>query len=142
MKKLYEHALEDFGLTELPGAATHPRITKAISEAAEWLDKDDSKTAWCGCIMGLWFKEVGWAQHRPKEWYRAASWATVGESVKLSEAKAGNVIVMARKGGKHVTLFSKMKGDMVYCLGGNQSNQVNVSAYNKNLIETIRRIKA
>ena len=142
MKKLYEHALEDFGLAEVPGSGTNARITKAISEAAEWLEKDDSVTAWCGCIMGLWFKEIGLAGLRPKAWYRAANWATVGKEVKLSEARVGDVVVMGRKGGKHVTLFSKLKGEMVYCLGGNQNNQVNVSAYNKDLIETIRRIEA
>ena len=108
MKKLYEHALDDFGLAEVSGSGTNPRITKAISEAAEWLEKDDSKTAWCGCIMGLWFKEIGLASLRPKAWYRAANWATVGKEVKLSEARPGDVVVMGRKGGKHVTLFSKV----------------------------------
>ena len=139
MKKLYEHALEDFGLSEVAGSKSNPRILKAISEAAEWLEKDDSETAWCGCIMGLWFKELG--LERPKAWYRAANWASVGREVKLSEAQPGDVVVMARKGGKHVTLFSKVKGDMVYCLGGNQGNQVNVSGYNVRMIETIRRIE-
>lgn len=136
--KLYNHALGDFGLTELPGARSHPRIQQAINLAASWLDKDDSKTAWCGCIMGLWFKELGLTP--PKEHYRANEWKQVGKMVLLSEAQQGDVVVMDREGGKHVALFSKMKGDLIYLLGGNQNNQVNVSAFNKGFVEAVRRV--
>lgn len=139
MKELFDHAMKDFGLAELPGEKSHPRIRQAIREAAEWLNPDDSKTAWCGCIMGLWFKEVG--LEVPAEYFRAASWATVGKEVPLSEAEEGDVIVMKRPGGNHVCLFAKDKGKMIRVLGGNQSNQVNFSEYNKGLVTHVRRVK-
>ncbi len=139
--KLYNHALQDFNLREVPGSGSNPRIRKAIDLSdgePDWLNQDDSKTAWCGCIMGLWCKELNLPT--PKEYYRAASWKTVGKPVLLSEAKQGDIIVMSRSGGKHVTLFSRLSGDVVYCLGGNQSNQVNVTGFNKGFVEEVRRL--
>jgi uncharacterized protein (TIGR02594 family) len=136
--KLYNHALGDFGLSEVSGPGSNARIKMAIKQAAEWLDQDDSKTAWCGCMMGLWFSELG--LEKPKEFYRAANWKTVGKKVLLSEAKQGDVVVMSRTGGKHVALFSKQANGLVYLLGGNQRNQVNVSAFNEQFVEEVRRI--
>jgi len=136
--KLYNHALEDFGLSEISGPGSNARIKKAITLAADWLNKDDSKTAWCGCMMGLWFTELGL---KPvKEFYRANNWKTVGKKVLLSEAKQGDIVIMDREGGKHVALFSKLDKGLVYLLGGNQRNQVNVSAFNQGFVEEVRRI--
>ena len=137
-KRLYDHALKDFGLSEILGDKSTPRIQKAILRAADWLDSDDSKTAWCGCIMGLWCKELGLPV--PKNYFRAASWADVGVEVPLAQAVPGDIIVMARTGGKHVTLFSKLKNDLVYCLGGNQHDSVNISGYSAKAIDHVRRL--
>lgn len=136
--KLYNKALEDFGLTEMSGPKSQPRIRLAIDQAADWLDEDDSKTAWCGCIMGLWCKELGFAV--PKDYFRARNWKEVGKKVLLSEAKQGDIVVMSREGGHHVALFSKQVKDQVFLLGGNQRNQVNVSSFNQGFIEEVRRI--
>lgn len=137
-KKLYEHALNDFGLTETVGSKSNPRIRKAIDDAATWLDSDDSKTPWCGCIMSLWCKELGLPV--PKEAFRAASWAGVGVEVLLADALQGDIVVMSRPGGNHVTLFSKVKDGLVYCLGGNQKNAVNISAFSVKAVNNIRRL--
>lgn len=137
-KKLYEHALKDFGLSEVAGSRSNPRIQKAIVRAADWLDSDDSKTAWCGCIMGLWCRELGLPV--PKEYFRAASWRNVGKAVPIADAIQGDIIVMSRPGGNHVTLFSRVKDGLVYCLGGNQNNSVNVSAYSVKAIDDLRRL--
>lgn len=137
-KKLYEHALKDFGLSEVQGNRSNPRIQNAIARAADWLDSDDSKTAWCGCMMGLWCKELSLPV--PKEYFRAASWRIVGEKVDLADAVPGDIIVMARVGGNHVTLFSKVKDGLVYCLGGNQKDSVNISAFSVKAIDYIRRL--
>jgi uncharacterized protein (TIGR02594 family) len=137
-KKLYEHAMKDFGLSEVTGSKSNPRIQKAIARAADWLDSDDSKTAWCGCMMGLWCKELGLPV--PKEYFRAASWRNVGKEVLLDDAIPGDIIVMSRTGGNHVTLFSKVKDGLVYCLGGNQRDAVNISSFSVKLVDNIRRL--
>jgi len=136
--KIYNHALEDYGLSEISGPGSNARIKKAIALAADWLNPDDSKTAWCGCMMGLWFTELGLTP--VKDFFRANNWKNVGKKVLLSEAKQGDIVVMDRQGGKHVALFSKAADGMVYLLGGNQRNQVNISSFNQAFVEEVRRI--
>lgn len=136
-ERLYRHAEKDLGISEAPGAASHPRIRKAINEAAEWLDDDDSKTAWCGCIMGLWCKEINLP--RPSEFFRAASWAAIGKDVPLGEARRGDICVFKRDGGSHVALFHSVAGVRVTVLGGNQSNAVTVASFPIASLRAIRR---
>jgi uncharacterized protein (TIGR02594 family) len=136
-ERLYAHAAKDLGLSEIPGPASHPRIRLAIDMAADWLDEDDSKTAWCGCIMGLWCFELDLGV--PAARYRAASWLNWGMSVSLAQARKGDVVIFARKGGNHVALFDRKEGRNVYVLGGNQSNRVSVAPYSEALVLGVRR---
>ncbi len=137
---LWEHAIKDLGLTEVPGPGSHPRIRQAIELAAQWLDPDDSKTAWCGCIRGLW----GWetCTGMPTAHYRAVSWLNWGARVKLAEAVMGDTVVLRRPGGYHVALLKAFtpEGQYVHLLGGNQSNTTNVQRFEARLIEGIRRV--
>lgn len=138
-ERIYGHALRDNGLKEMPGKASDPRIRSAILAAASWLDPDDSKTAWCGCIRGLWGIETGTGV--PREHYRAASWATWGEAVPggLKNAVQGDTIVMTRTGGNHVCLFVRQDATHVWCFGGNQSDAVNVQRFPKGRVTHVRR---
>jgi len=138
-ERIYGHALRDNGLKEMPGRASEPRITAAILAAASWLDPDDSKTAWCGCIRGLWGIETGTGV--PPEHYRAASWATWGTAVPggLKNAVQGDTIVMTRTGGNHVCLFVRQDATHVWCFGGNQSDAVNVQKFPKSRVTHVRR---
>lgn len=136
--RLYAHALKDLGLKEVSGPSSNPRIREAILGAASWLDPDDSVTAWCGCIMGLWCKEIGLPV--PPEYYRAVNWRKIGTSVRLSGAIPGDVVILQRSGGYHVGLFDSTSDSQVRLLGGNQSNQVSLAWFPASLIVDIRRI--
>lgn len=107
---LFKHAEIDLGLREIPGPGSSPRIQAAIMAAAKWLDGDDSKTAWCGCIRGMWGFETGTGV--PPEHYRAASWAKWGKPVDLNPARwlKGDTVIMHRDGGNHVALLSHVEG--------------------------------
>lgn len=133
--RLYEHARRDNGLKEKPGAASNERIKKAILESASWLDPDDSKTAWCGCIMGLWCKELGLPV--PKEYFRAANWLNIGTPVDIKDAIPGDIVVISRSGGNHVALFVD---NALTLFGGNQSNAVNSSKFDRSSLRGIRRL--
>ncbi len=133
--RLYAHALMDNGLREVAGAASNPRIKQAILGAASWLNPDDSKTAWCGCIMGLWCREIGLPV--PAEYYRALNWLNVGTPVQLADAVPGDIVVISRSGGNHVALF---KDAALTLYGGNQSNAVNHAAFDRSLLRGIRRV--
>lgn len=137
--RIYQHALRDAGLKEMPGAASEPRIRAAILAAASWLNPDDSRTAWCGCIRGLWGLETGTGV--PRDHFRAANWAEWGEPVPggLKNAKEGDTIVMTRTGGNHVCLFVRQNATHVWCFGGNQSDAVNVTRFPKERVTHVRR---
>ncbi len=137
-EKLYLHASKDFGLKEIPGSASNPRIKSAISTAAGWLDKDDSETAWCGCIMGLWCIEIDVTP--PSTYFRAASWLNVGKPVETEKSVRGDIVIFSRSGGNHVTLVDHWDEDFIWCLGGNQSNAVTIAKYSREKIKGIRRL--
>jgi len=136
-ERLYVHASKDLGMREVSGAASHPRIKLAIKRAAEWLDDDDSKTAWCGCIMGLWCSEVELPS--PEEFYRAAAWAGIGSEVPIGIATRGDICVFRREGGAHVALYVSHTETAVTVLGGNQSNAVTVATFPRQALKFIRR---
>jgi uncharacterized protein (TIGR02594 family) len=138
-ERLYTQAKRDLGLKEVPGPKSSPRIQLAIKAAADWLDSDDSKTAWCGCIRGLWAMETGTGM--PSAHYRARNWLNWGEEVRLTDAQRGDTVVLIRDGGYHVALFDHLSTDrtQVYLLGGNQGNEVNVRSFNVALVRGVRR---
>jgi uncharacterized protein (TIGR02594 family) len=130
--RIYEHARKDLGLREIPGDKSDTRIQHAIRTAATWLDRDDSKTAWCGCIRGLWGLETGTGV--PKEHFRAAEWLKWGEPVRLNDPyswRQGDTAILRRTGGSHVAIVDHVDipTGRVYLLGGNQSNACNVSPF-------------
>jgi uncharacterized protein (TIGR02594 family) len=136
--RLYAQALRDKGLKETSGSASTPRIRRAIMEAASWLDPDDSVTAWCGCIMGLWCSEVGITP--PAEYFRAANWLNIGKPVDISKAKQGDIVVLSRSGGNHVALYHSHSATHITLLGGNQKNAVNLSTYSRDSLRGIRAV--
>ncbi len=136
--RLYAHAERDKGLKETPGSASTARIRRAILEAANWLDPDDSVTAWCGCIMGLWCSEIGLTP--PAEYYRAANWLNTGKAVTIDKARKGDIVVLSRSGGNHVGLYHGHTDTRISLLGGNQSNAVNVTAYARSSLKGIRAV--
>ncbi|HSI63504.1 MAG TPA: TIGR02594 family protein [Candidatus Saccharimonadia bacterium] len=136
-ERLYHHARKDLGMSEAPGSKSHPRIELAIQTAARWLDDDDSQTAWCGCLMGLWCLELGLGV--PAAYYRAISWLKWGLGVEKPDAEQGDVVVLSRPGGNHVALLDRIEGKRWHLLGGNQSNTTSVAPYAEDLVLGVRR---
>ncbi len=147
--KRFKAAHSFLGLREVDGPQSNPTIQRMISFSASWLDKDDSKTAWCGCAVAFIHHNLGFAI--PREAYRAKNWATYGAPVKLNDPwswQPGDIIVMKRTGGFHVTLFKSAVFDkenpnkppeFFFARGGNQSNAFNDSRYKISDIIAVRR---
>jgi uncharacterized protein (TIGR02594 family) len=135
--KIYRHARKDLGLSEVSGPKSNPRIQQAIRLAAKWLNGDDSVTAWCGCIRGLWGIETGTGI--PREHFRAINWLNWGEAVDLKDAEQGDTVVIGRPGGNHVALFVRQEGNRVFLLGGNQGNSTTISPFAAALVKGVRR---
>jgi|GEM_PF-3230227 len=137
-QNLYSHAWKDAGLREKPGTESAERIRLAIESAAAWLNPDDSQTAWCGCILGLWCRELNLPV--PQEYYRAINWLSVGRLVTINDAQRGDIVVLTRPGGSHVGLYHTHDHTHITLLGGNQSNAVNLTRYSLASLRGIRRL--
>lgn len=138
--RIYAEAAKYLGTKETPGSKSTAIIRQWITAAADWLDKDDSETAWCGCFRGA--IGIATATGVPKAHYRAAAWATWGKPVEVSRPslwQKGDTLVMSRPGGNHVCLLDRVSGDYVYCLGGNQSDAVTISRFLLSRITAVRR---
>lgn len=138
--QIYAAAAKYLGIRETPGSGTNANIASWIKMAAAWLDRDDSKTAWCGCFRGHIGIET--ATGCPPEHYRAISWATWGRPVDLTKPllwQRGDTIIMTRPGGNHVCLLDRVDGRTAYCLGGNQRDAVTIAPFPLVRIKHVRR---
>ena len=132
-------ALKEYGITELPGAENHSRILEYMSEAG--FDFINEETSWCSIFIN-WCAIKAGLQRSGKA--TARSWLNVGEII--TDPQLGDIVIFWRghpdswKG--HVGLFISRVDDSIYCLGGNQSNQVNISAYPADRLLGYRRLNS
>lgn len=138
---IYAEATRYLGIAEKAGKASHPLIEQAIRLSADWLDRDDSATAWCGCIRGLIGIRTGTGT--PPESYRAISWQHWG-TLEVSRAtpeawEQGDTVVVNRPGGKHVAVFHGIDRKRILLMGGNQSDAFNIKAFSLRDVVSVRR---
>ena len=139
MGKLINTALKEYGTWEWSGDAHNPRVLQYFHDIGhEWV-KDD-ETAWCSAFMNWVALQAGY-EFSGK--LNARSWLKVGKEV--TEPKLGDVVILWRSSPDswkgHVGLFVNKIGGDIYILGGNQNNQVNISAYNANRLLGYRRLE-
>lgn len=92
-----------------------------------WIQNDE--TAWCSLFINWLAKENG-IEHSKK--LDARSWMNIGENAE--NPSKGDIVVfwresLANSWKGHVGLFMGQQDDHIYCLGGNQDNQVNIKPY-------------
>ena len=83
-------------------------------------------------------KKAGYDKDIPKWPARAKSWLKFGKSA--GRPVLGSIAVKSRKGGGHVCFVvgQDPSGDYLYCLGGNQSDAVNIKKYPKRVFLDFR----
>jgi len=137
--RLYRAAESFLGVREVPGLRSNPYIQGWIYSAAQWLNPDDSKTAWCGCFRAA-LADITGTQIVPAA-FRALSWTSYGRSIrKVCPAKwpRGATVILKRKGGYHVGLLHAAAPGEVYILGGNQSDSVSIALYAESAVLDVR----
>jgi len=119
-------ARDEVGVREIRGRRSNPAILGYAQDAKiDWYKNDD--TAWCAVFVSAMLERSG-LKSRKTAWARAyGSWGK-----KLRKPKKGCVAVFTRgKTYGHVGFYVGERDGKVLVLGGNQSNEVNVSAYPK-----------
>ena len=137
--KIIEIALSQYGVAETPGSKSNPVVLDYFKEAGHAWVLDDTNYAWCSAFANWVAKKAGLPYTKQ---LLARSWLTVGQETKKPEI--GDICVFWRNninGAEgHVSFFIREDGDNIYCLGGNQSDQVNISIYPKSRLLCYRDI--
>ena len=108
--------------------------TKAANKS---MGVDTRRVPWCGYFISKVVKRAG---AKPVKGYpRALSWKHHGRSVKISNARKGDIVVIGTARGHHVTIFSHKDKRYIYGIGGNQSNSVKLSRYRISSVRAVRR---
>lgn len=131
IERAYAFAKEDLKLNwkELSGKASNPLITECY-KAVDGLKNpemiDDSKTAWCSCYVNKKIQDAGGKGTRSP---LARSWL---KWARESKGNPGDIVVLRRGTSSwegHVGFLVSKGLIYVEVLGGNQSNEVNISKY-------------
>lgn len=113
--------------SEIVGSKHNPRIVEYHS--ATTLKAKDDETAWCASFV-CWVLEKAGYKSTDSAWAR--DYLNYGQKC---DPQYGCVVVFSRGSSSgHVGFYVKSEGDYIHVLGGNQSNQVNVSKYPKSRV--------
>ena len=130
-----------YGLKEIMGAEYSPTILNWIKIYFPET-KDDEDVPYCSIALIEIFKELGLENKIVGTNPSAISWINMGDSVELSDAILGDIVVLKRVGGNHVGLYIRqnLKRDVIYVLGFNQSNSCSIVEFPINSLLDIRRL--
>ena len=127
-------ALKEVGVKEIAGGVHNLRVLEY--QATTSGKYTDDETPWCGAFISWVMKQAG-IKHNIKIPERAKEWANFG--YKVDEPELGSIAIKSRVGGGHVCIVVGQRADgKLYCIGGNQNNQVNIAVYAKEVFETFR----
>lgn len=125
---------------EIPGPKSNPEILKLAETAGVRNIYKNDDVAWCAvaqsaiCILAN--KDLPFTGF---DRLRAASFLKFGTAV--NEPVLGDVLVFTRTGGGHVGMYVGEDKDCYHVVGGNQSNQYNVTRILKTRLSGARRPK-
>ncbi len=132
-------ALSQIGIKEVPGRRDNPEVLKYFNETGFDGAKLKDETAWCSAFMN-WIAFKSGLEMTGK--LTARSWLKVGWEVK--QPQIGDIVVFwrgSKQGWKgHVGLFIREEKGYIYCLGGNQNNEVSIKPYLKTQLLQYRRL--
>ena len=128
-----------FGTKEVPGSGDSPEIMgwrdelNAAGKKISGYSGDD--VPWCGLFVAIVCHRAGKEVVKDPLWAR--NWAEFG--VKSPNPGLGDVLVFARGGAGHVGFYVGEDDGAFHVLGGNQSDQVNVTRVAKARLLACRR---
>lgn len=135
--EMIEIALSQYGVKEIDGEAENKTIVDYSRESGfMWVSSED--TPWCSIFINWVALKAGYER---TEAANARSWLKIGQEIE--KPRIGDVVVFKRGNSSwqgHVGLFIREDGDKIYCLGGNQGNQVNIRPYSKKNLLGYRRL--
>lgn len=133
----FDIAMDEIGVKEVPGSGNNPRIVEY--HQATSLKATSDLVPWCASFI-CWTLNAGGAKSSGSA--AAQSYLKWGKPVTLDQARHGDVVCLTRPGKSwsgHVGYYYAHDKDAISLLGGNQSNEVNITAYPMSRLMGIRR---
>ncbi|HEY5869451.1 MAG TPA: TIGR02594 family protein [Candidatus Tectomicrobia bacterium] len=130
----YEIARGEEGIKEFNGAADNPEVVKYLKSCAELggVHQRNDETAWCSAFVNWCVEQAGF---EGTESAAARSWMQWGQPI--TSPTVGCIVVLRRTNNPafgHVGFFVKETDRLVFLLGGNQSDAVNVTAFDRSRV--------
>ncbi len=140
MKNIIEIATQEIGIKEVKGSDNNPRILQYANESGFKNYKSD-ESAWCSLFVN-WCAEQ--AELERSYSLAARSWLRVG--IPVINPEPGDIVIFWREDPKswkgHVGIFNGFsRNGRIYCLGGNQGDQVSISARSEDRLLGFRRLR-
>lgn len=138
---LLEILSKEIGVKEVKGKQHSPQIMKYAKEAG-FENYISDETAWCSLFANWVALKAGLEQSNN---LAARSWLNIG--LPIDNPEPGDIVVFWRNKidswQGHVAFFMGFSHDYqrVYCVGGNQGNQVTLTAYEKKQLLGFRRLR-
>ena len=144
MSQILTTALTYYGTKEVYGDKSNDRILKWINAQMPWVI-DDSKSAWCGSFMAGVLEEAGYKDQIPDTPQVAINWMKVGRPISAKDRQIGDLAIFYRFSPEdwrsHVCIYINDAHEGYFrCLGGNQSNQVNIAQRSAFKLRGFRRV--
>ena len=141
MKDLIQIASKEINVRETAGTDITPRIREYAEKAGfDWYTSDE--TPWCSVFLNWAATEAGLERSKDA---RAASWEHIGVATDYPEP--GDIALFSPSISEtritHVGIFTGYSADKqrIYVLGGNQNNEVNISAFSALTLVGFRRLR-
>jgi uncharacterized protein (TIGR02594 family) len=141
MDTIFKIAVAELGQKEIIGSANNPAILNYAKDSGfNWVSDDE--TPWCSIFVNWVAKKAGLQCSKNPN---ARSWLRVGQSADRAP-EPGDIVIFWRESidswKGHVGIFFGFSADgtRVYCLGGNQGNQVSITAYSRDYVLGYRRL--
>lgn len=139
-KAVLLNAANEIGVHEDVGTLNNERVVEYHRYANKDNDnRQPDSVPWCASFIAFILETVGMGSTNSM---MARSYEHWGVDVSNSSLP-GDLVVFWRSsrssGLGHVAVLVKETRGHVYCLGGNQNDEVNITRYSKNRLSTIRR---
>ena len=128
-------ALAEVGQSEVAGPKANARIREYFAASGFWgTDDTGAENAWCGSFVSWVMQRHGYAL--PTDPFRAKEWRAFGR--RIDAPVYGAIGIKSRTGGGHVAFVvgKSADGKYLFMLGGNQTDEVNVTRYDKSAWDT------
>jgi uncharacterized protein (TIGR02594 family) len=126
-------AKKELGVKEIRGSKHNPRVLEYHSVSGGF---STDEVPWCASFINFIMLKAGYKG--PKHPAAAKSWLNFGKTA--HKPVYGAIAVKSRKGGGHVCFVVGKSNDnkYLYCLGGNQNDEVNIRKYKTNVFLDFR----